>query len=49
MDYENLTLADLEELLGRKPDAVEIRSKWVICTYGGQPGYADVRFHFRKW
>lgn len=41
MDY-------LEALVGRKPDAIEVREKWVIATYAQAKG-GNVDIHFRKW
>lgn len=33
MDYENLTIADLEEIVGRKAINVKQEDRWIACTF----------------
>jgi len=52
--FEQLSLSDVEELVGKKALAVDIERKWIVATFGGGVTgqgslAADVRVKFRNW
>lgn len=53
--FDKLTIKDVERLVGRNADSVEVRKKWVTCFFGGRPGtdqapaIADVSVSFKRW
>ncbi len=57
LDFNKMTLAQVEDLVGRKPYSVEIRNRHVIATFDGlssQQGDtvslgAPIRVLFKKW
>lgn len=57
-DLSRMTLPQLIDLVGRKPRAVEVLGKWVVCTFAGMPtalanGHtqlgADIIVRFKQW
>lgn len=34
MDFSHMTISDVEKLVGKKADRVELQNKWVCITFG---------------
>ena len=54
VSFEQMTIKDVEELVGKKVIAVSQEGNWVVCTFGGGLAAngslaADVDVKFRKW
>lgn len=43
VNFKKMTLQQLEELVGQKPTAVEMRGQWIVCAFN------NITISFKKW
>ena len=48
VDFHKLTMAHVQQLVGRAADAMEIHNGWVVLLFAGQ-FCADTRVRFKQW
>lgn len=54
-NFSRVSIKDVERMVGRTADHVEVRNRWVTCFFYGRtgteksPGTADVTVSFKKW